>query len=321
MKAVRVTKNGGPDVLKLQDVPDPEPQAGQVVVRVEAAGVNFIDIYQRTGLYKQQTPFTLGQEGAGRIVALGSGVSGLAIGDRVAWAGPAGSYAELVAIPADRVVAMPRSITSVQAAAAMLQGMTAHYLTSSTFPLTHQHTCLVHAAAGGVGQLLVQMAELRGARVIATAGSDEKCALARKAGADEAVNYREHDVAQFVRLRTKGHGVDVVYDGVGKATWELSMQCLKPRGMLVLFGNASGAVPAIDPLTLSARGSLFLTRPRLADYTVGGELQRRASDVFTWMEAKTLDVHIHREYPLAEAAQAHRDLESRSTTGKLVLVI
>lgn len=320
MKAVQVTRNGGPEVLRLQDVADPEPQPGQAVVRVEAAGVNFIDVYQRSGLYRLQTPFTLGQEGAGKVVALGPGVTGLAPGDRVAWAGPMGSYAELVAVPADRLVPVPAGITSVQAAAAMLQGMTAHYLTSSTFPLNHHHTCLVHAAAGGVGLLLIQMAELRGARVIGAVGSDDKAMLARKAGADETVNYRTTDVVQFVRTSTRDHGVDVVYDGVGKATWELSMQCLKPRGMLVLFGNASGAVPPIDPLTLSARGSLFLTRPRLADHVVGGELQRRAADVFTWMEAGTLDVRIFRQYPLADAAQAHRELESRATSGKLLLM-
>lgn len=319
MKAVRIAKQGGPEVLKLKDVPDPEPAAGQALVKVQAAGVNFIDVYQRNGLYQVPVPFTPGQEGAGVVVRAGAGVTAVKEGDRVAWAGPLGSYAELTVIPEGKLVKVPDGVSPVQAAAAMLQGMTAHYLTTATFKLDHHHTCLVHAAAGGVGLLLLQMAELRGARVFAAAGSDEKIAIARDAGADEAVNSRDDDIVQFVRTRTRDAGVDVVYDGVGKATWEQSIQCLKPRGMLVLFGNASGAVPPVDPLMLSARGSLFLTRPKLADYTVGPELQQRATDVFTWIKAGTLKLRIHQEYSLAEAAQAHRDLESRKTSGKLIL--
>lgn len=322
MKAIRVHHPGGPEVLALEEVAEPRPGAGQVRVRVEAAGVNFIDTYQRSGLYPIQTPFTIGQEGAGAIEAVGDGVTALAPGDRVTWSGPMGAYAEVAVLPADRVVKVPDGVTVRQAAAAMLQGMTAHYLVTTTFPLRHGHTCLVHAAAGGVGLLLCQLARLKGARVIATVGTDAKAVIAREAGAADVINYRAtENVAHEVRQRTGGRGVDVVYDGVGAATFEASLAALAPRGMLVTFGNASGPVPAFEPLKLSQRGSLFLTRPKLADYiATRAELEQRAGDVLGWVRSGQLVLRIHGEYPLAEAAQAHRDLEGRGTTGKLLLV-
>jgi NADPH2:quinone reductase len=322
MKAIRVHRPGGPEVLVHEDAADPQPGAGQVLVRVEAAGVNFIDTYQRSGLYPIQTPFTLGQEGAGTVEAVGDGVAAPAPGERVAWSGPMGAYAERAVLPAERVVQLPEGVGARLAAAAMLQGMTAHYLVTTTFPIGHGQTCLVHAAAGGVGLLLCQLARLRGARVIATVGADAKAALAREAGATDVINYRAtENVAHEVRQLTGGRGVDVVYDGVGAATFEASLASLAPRGMLVTFGNASGPVPAFEPLKLSQKGSLFLTRPKLADYiATRAELEQRASDVLGWVRSGQLVVRIHREYPLAEAAQAHRDLEGRGTTGKLLLV-
>jgi NADPH2:quinone reductase len=322
MKAIRVLRPGGPEVLALEELPVPVPGPGQVLVRVEAAGVNFIDTYQRSGLYPIQTPFTIGQEGAGAVEAVGDGVTAFAPGDRAAWSGPMGAYAEVAVLPADRVVKVPDGVTIRQAAAAMLQGMTAHYLVTTVFPLQHGHTCLVHAAAGGVGRLLCQLARLRGARVIATVGADAKAAIAREAGASDVINYRAtENVAHEVRQLTLGRGVDVVFDGVGAATFEASLAALAPRGMLVTFGNASGPVPAFEPLRLSQRGSLFLTRPRLADYIAArAELEQRAGDVLGWVRSGQLVLRIHREYPLAEAAQAHRDLEGRGTTGKLLLV-
>jgi NADPH2:quinone reductase len=322
MKAIRVLHPGGPDALVLEELPVPAPAAGQVLVRVAAAGVNFIDTYQRSGLYPIQTPFTLGQEGAGVVEAAGDGVTAPAPGDRVAWSGPMGAYAEYASLPADRVVKVPEGVTVRQAAAAMLQGMTAHYLVTTTFPLARGQTCLVHAAAGGVGLLLCQLARLKGARVIATVGADAKAALVREAGADAIINYRAtENVAHEVRQLTGGRGVDVVYDGVGAATFEASLAALAPRGMLVTFGNASGPVPAFEPLKLSQKGSLFLTRPKLADYiATRAELEQRAGDVLGWVSSGRLVLRIHREYPLAEAAQAHRDLEARGTTGKLLLV-
>ncbi len=322
MRAIRIHATGGPEVMRLEDIPVPSPAAGEVLLRIEAAGVNFIDTYQRGGLYQVALPFTLGQEAAGSVAGLGAGVRGLAVGDRAAWGGGTpGGYAEYACVPAERLVPVPAGVTIREAAAAMIQGMTAHYLTTSAFALDHRHTCLVHAAAGGVGRLLVQMAELRGARVIATVGSDEKAVLARRAGADEVVNHRREDVAAFVRSSTKGVGVDVVYDGIGLATWERSLAVLRPRGTLVLFGNASGPVPPVDPLALAARGSVYLTRPRLADYTADREeLMRRAGEVLEWVASKLVTLHVSREYPLEEAAMAHRDLESAATTGKLLLI-
>jgi NADPH2:quinone reductase len=320
VQAVRVHTQGGPEVLAVEDVPVPQPQAGEVVVRIAAAGVNYIDTYQRSGLYQVQTPFTLGQEGAGTVDRVGDGVLGLAAGDRVAWTGPLGAYAELAVVPADRLVALPDVIGFDQAAAAMLQGMTAHYLAVTTFALEPGHTCLVHAAAGGVGLLLTQIAKARGATVYATVGSDEKAALAREAGADEIILYRTHDFLAAVRRLTDGRGVDVVYDGVGRETFDQSLECVRTRGILVMFGNASGAVPPFDLLRLTA-GARYLTRPRLAEHIASrDDLVWRSGEVLGWIAAGRLGIRIHRKYPLADAAGAHRDLEARRTSGKLLLV-
>ena len=322
MRAIRVHATGGPDQLRLDDVPVPEPAAGQALVRLEAIGVNFIDTYHRSGLYPMAMPFIVGQEGAGVVERVGARVSEVRPGERVAWAGAMGAYAERAVVAAERLVPVPSGVSAKQAAAVMLQGMTAHYLACSTFPLKAGDTCLVQAAAGGVGLLLVQVAKLRDAYVIAAAGSDEKCALAMEAGADEALNYTTtRDVAAEVRRRTGGRGVHVVYDGVGQATFEAGLDALAPRGMMVTYGNASGAVKPLAPLVLNQKGSLFLTRPKLADHVATrDELLQRADDVLGWVREGMLKVRIHREYPLAEAAQAHRDLEGRKTTGKLLLV-
>ena len=307
--------------MRLEKVPVLEPAQGQVLVRVEAAGVNFIDVYQRTGFYKVQTPFTLGQEGAGVVLRLGPGVSGLVPGEHVAWTGPMGAYAEYAVVPADRLVVVPQGVTTRDAAALMLQGMTAHYLTTATYALRAGDWCVVHAAAGGVGLLLCQMARLRQAHVIGTVSTQEKAALARTFGAEEVMLYGERDLAAEVRRLTGGRGAQVVYDGVGQATWEASLASLAPRGMLVLYGQSSGAVPPVDPLLLSRQGSVFLTRPTLAHYiATREELVERSADVLGWVRDGRLKVRIHREYPLEEAAQAHRDLEGRRTTGKLLLI-
>ncbi|MEW6636271.1 MAG: quinone oxidoreductase [Actinomycetota bacterium] len=322
MKAIRVNEHGGPEVLSYEEVPTPEPGPGEARVRLAASGVNYIDTYQREGTYKMDLPFTLGQEGAGEVEAIGEGVEEVSVGDHVAFAGVMGSYAEQTVAPADRLV--PVNVTLVEArvaAAAMLQGMTAHYLTHSTFPLEEGHTALVHAAAGGVGLLLVQMAKMRGATVIGTAGSEEKANLAREAGADHVVVYTERDFVEETRKLTGGEGVNVVYDGVGKATFEGSLDCLKPRGYMVLFGAASGPVPPFDPQILNQKGGLFLTRPSLAHYTATREeLLWRAESVLSWIGNGTLDIRIGGTYPLKDAAQAHRDLEGRRTTGKLILI-
>ena len=321
MKAIRIDGFGGPEVLHLADVPDPSPAPGQVVARVEAAGLNFIDVYHRTGLYPNPLPLVPGMEGAGTVAAVGPGVTGWREGDRVAWTGVLGSYAERMALPADRVVALPSAIDTRTAAALMLQGLTAQYLCTSTFPLAAGHTCLVHAAAGGVGLLLVQMAKRRGARVLGTVGTEAKAALAREAGADEVILYTQEDFLEAVKRLTGGRGVAVVYDSVGKTTAEKSLDCLVPRGMMVFFGNASGPVPPIDPLALARRGSLFLTRPNLMHYIAGrASLEARAADVLGDAAAGRLKVRIDRTYPLAEAAEAHRALEGRQTTGKVLLV-
>ena len=321
MKAIRIEGFGGPDALRLVDVPVPSAGPGQVVVRVEAAGVNFIDVYHRTGLYPNPLPLVPGMEGAGVVTAVGPGVSLFREGDRVAWANVLGSYAEHVLLAADRAVAVPPGLRADTAAAAMLQGMTAHYLCSSTFPLKQGHTCLVHAAAGGVGLLLVQMAKRRGARVIGTVGTEAKAVLAREAGADEVVLYTQEDFLEAVKRLTAGRGVDVVYDSVGKTTAEKSLDCLVPRGMMVFYGNASGPVPPIDPLALSRKGSLFLTRPSLVHYISDrASLEARAADVLGDAAAGRLKLRIDRIYPLAEAAEAHRALEGRQTTGKVLLV-
>ncbi len=321
MKAIRIEGFGGPDALRLVDVPVPSAGPGQIVVRVEAAGVNFIDVYHRTGLYPNPLPLVPGMEGAGVVAGVGPGVALFREGDRVAWANVLGSYAEHVLLAAERAVAVPPGLRADTAAAAMLQGMTAHYLCTSTFPLKQGHTCLVHAAAGGVGLLLVQMAKRRGARVIGTVGTEAKAVLAREAGADEVVLYAQQDFLEEVKRLTGGRGVDVVYDSVGKTTAEKSLDCLVPRGMMVFYGNASGPVPPIDPLVLSRKGSLFLTRPSLVHHIADrASLEARAADVLGDAAAGRLKVRIDRIYPLAEAAEAHRALEGRQTTGKVLLV-
>ena len=320
MKAIHVKEPGGPEAMQVVDVPTPALGPKQALVRIAASGVNFIDIYFRTGLYKADRPVTLGSEAAGTVEAVGSDVTLVAPGDRVAYAMVRGSYAEYAAVPEAHLVKLPDIVDFQSAAAAMLQGMTAHYLTHSTFPLAAGQTCLVHAAAGGAGRLIAQMAKARGARVIGTVSSAAKAAIAAAAGV-ETINYTETSFDTEVRRITAGDGVDVVYDSVGKTTFEQSMACLRPRGMLVLFGQSSGPVTPLDPQLLNTRGSLFLTRPSLAHYLLTREeLLWRAGEVMTGVERGTLDLHIDRTYPLASAADAHRDLESRRSTGKLLLI-
>jgi NADPH:quinone reductase len=322
MKAIRVNEHGGPEVLSYEDVPDPEPGPGEARVRLAASGVNFIDVYQRTGLYPIETPFTLGQEGAGEVDAVGEGVEDLSVGGYVAFASVMGAYAEYAVVPAEKLV--PFNVTLVEArvaAAVMLQGMTAHYLTHSTFPLEEGQTALVHAAAGGVGLLLVQMARMRGATVIGTVGNEEKARLAKGAGADEVIIYTEQDFVEETKRLTDGEGVHVVYDSVGKDTFDGSLDCLRRRGYMVLFGSSSGPVPPVDPQILNQKGGLFLTRPSLAQYTATREeLMWRAESLLSWIGQGNLDVRIGGTYPLSDAADAHRDLEGRKTTGKLILI-
>ncbi len=321
MKAIRVHEHGGPEVLRYEDVPDPRPQPGEAVVRVEAVGVNFIDVYNRTGLYKETLPVTLGREGAGTVVAVAPGVQDVAPGDRVAWAGVFGAYAEQAAVPADRLVRLPDGLDARQGAAAMLQGMTAHYLACTVYPLKRGDACLVHAAAGGVGLLLTQIAKMRGARVIGTVSTPEKARLAREAGADETILYTTQDFEAEVRRWTGGKGVQVVYDSVGKTTFAKGFACLAPRGMMALFGQSSGPVGPFDPQVLAQGGSLFLTRPSLFQYVAAREeLLERAGDVLSWILSGKLKLRIEHVFPLAEAAEAHRALEGRKTTGKILLI-
>ena len=321
MLAIQVLETGGPEVLTAVERPIPEPKPNEAIVQVKAAGVNFIDVYFREGRYSALLPFINGQEGAGVVTAIGSEVADINVGDRVAYTGSLGSYAEYAAVPAARLIRIPEGLEFEDAAAAMLQGMTAHYLTHSTYKLQKGETALVHAAAGGVGLLLVQMAKRIGARVIATAGTTEKAKLAREAGADECIVYSESDFEKETQQLTNGKGVDVIYDGVGKATFEKDLNVLKPRGYLVLFGGASGAVPPFDLIKLSQKGSLYITRPTLAHYTATREeLEWRAHDVLGWVKNGELKLKIHKKYPLRDAAQAHRDLEGRKTSGKLLLV-
>jgi NADPH2:quinone reductase len=322
MKAIRVHAVGGPEVLVLEETPSPTPGPKEALVRLSAAGVNFIDIYHRIGLYPLPLPFTPGNEGAGVVEAVGPEVTEVRTGDRVAYAMATGSYAELAVVPAFRLVPIPDTVSFEAAAAAMLQGMTAHYLAHSTFPLAPGHQALVHAAAGGVGLLLVQMAKKRGARVLGTVSTEAKADAARRAGADVVIRYTEEDFEAVARRETDGRGLDVVYDSVGKTTFDKSLRSLRPRGLLALFGQSSGPVPPFDPGELAKRGSLFLTRPTLAHYNLDRkELLARASDVLSWMEKGELEVTIDRTLPLAQAAEAHRLLESRQTSGKLVLTI
>jgi len=321
MKAIQVKQTGGPEAMQLEEVPVPQPKSNEAIVKLSASGVNFIDVYFREGRYKSVAPFVLGQEGAGIVNAVGSEVTSVKNGDRVAWTGLMGSYAEYACVPSDRLVSIPAGVTDEQAAAAMLQGMTAHYLSHDTYPLKRGETALVHAAAGGVGLLLVQMAHQIGARVLATVSSEEKAKLAREAGADEVILYTQSDFEAETRRLTGGKGVDVVYDSVGKTTFEKGLNILRPRGYMVLFGGSSGAVPPFDLIALSQKGSLYVTRPTLVNYIATREdLVARSSAVFGMIAAGKLKLRIEHKYPLADAQKAHRDLEGRKTTGKLLLV-
>ena len=321
MKLIQVTKTGGAEELKIAEVPVPTPGAGQVLIKVAASGVNFIDVYFRIGLYPAPLPFTPGNEASGTVEAVGEGVTDLKPGDRVAYAMFRGSYAEYTVVPEAQLVKLPASVDFNTAAAAMLQGMTAHYLTHSSFPLKKGDTCLVHAAAGGAGRLVVQMAKMLGATVYGTAGTDEKAVIAKSAGADEVIVYTRQDFVAEVKSLTNGRGVDVIYDSVGQTTFLKGLDIIRPRGMMVLFGQSSGAVAPFDPGILNGKGSLFLTRPSLAHHCLRREeLLWRAGDVLGWIGSGKLELRIDKTYPLANAAQSHRDLEGRLTAGKLLLI-
>jgi NADPH2:quinone reductase len=321
MRAIQISKTGGPEVLELVELAMPKPGAGQVLVKIEAAGVNFIDTYLREGRYPATLPFIPGQEAAGTVVGLGGGVSGFSVGDRVAWNGTRGTYAEYACAPASEVLKIPDAMSFQQAAAALLQGLTAHYLAHDTYAIQAGETVLIHAGAGGVGLLLTQMAKRLGARVLTTVSTRDKAELSRGAGADKVILYTLESFVEEVKRQTNGDGLPVVYDSVGKTTFEDSLKCLRPRGLLALYGASSGAVPAMDPIRLMA-GSLYLTRPTLKDYVrTRSELERRAGDVFGWVASGKLKVRIGATYKLAEAAQAHRDLAGRRTTGKVLLTL
>ena len=321
MEAIQIARTGGPEVLELKTLADPQPGPGQALIRVEASGVNFIDTYFREGRYPAQLPYTLGQEAAGTVVQVAPDVTTVVPGDRVAWCGVPGTYATLAAAPVDRLIHIPAGLTTQQAAAAILQGMTAHYLVFSTFVPQFNDKVLIHAGAGGTGLLLIQLAKRLGAFVVTTVSTEEKAALARQAGADEVILYTQEDLVARVRQITHGEGLPVVYDSVGKSTFEQSLECLCPRGTLVLFGGASGAVPPFDLIRLSTMGSLYVTRPTLKDYVATrADLEQRARDIFRWVADGSLKLRIAHTYPLADVAQAHRDLESRKTTGKLLLI-
>jgi NADPH2:quinone reductase len=322
MKAIRIHTPGGPEALRLDDVPEPSPAAGQAVVKLEAAGLNYIDVYFRTGLYKAPLPLTIGMEGGGTVAAVGAGVDAVKVGDRVAYTGVPGAYAQMSAVPADRLVKLPDGVSARDGAAAMLQGMTAHYLATSTFPLKPGDTCLIHAAAGGTGLLLVQMAKLRGATVIGTVSTEAKAELARKSGADHVVLYTKQDFVAEARRLTGGKGVDVIYDGVGATTFEKGLDALRPRGVMVLFGAASGPVGPFDLQLLNAKGSLFVTRPSLNHHiATRQELTARASELLGWIRDGKVNLRVEHTFPLAQAADAHRALEGRATTGKVLLLI
>ncbi|MBI1737592.1 MAG: quinone oxidoreductase [Candidatus Rokubacteria bacterium] len=321
MKAIRVHAAGGPDVLRYEDVPEPTPKTGEAVVKVDAAGLNYIDVYFRTGQYKAQLPITLGLEASGTVTAVGPDVRDVRVGDKVAYTGVAGAYAEYAAAPADRLFVLPAGFSTRQGAAMMLQGMTAHYLACMTYPLKRGDACLVHAAAGGVGLLLCQIAKMRGARVIGTVSTEEKAKLAREAGADDVILYTKQDFEAEVKRLTGGKLLQVVYDSVGKDTFEKSIKCLAPRGMVALYGQSSGPVAAFDPQLLSAGGSLFLTRPSLFHYTATREeLLQRAGELAGWIRDGKLKLRVEFEFPLKDAAEAHRALEGRKTTGKVLLI-
>jgi NADPH2:quinone reductase len=320
MKAVRVHETGSPEVLRYEEIPVPTPGPGQAQVKVEAIGLNYIDIYFRSGLYKTALPFTPGMEGAGTVTAIAPGVADLKVGDRVAYAPSIGAYAEYAVVPAERLVPLPQGVDFRLAAAVALQGMTAHYLALSTYPLKPGDTALIHAAAGGVGLLLIQIATMRGARAIGTVSTKEKAALAREAGADEVILYTEQDFEAKVMRLTGGKGVNVVYDSVAKTTFDKSLNCLGPRGVLALFGQSSGPVPPVDPARL-AKNAVFLTRPGLQQYTLTRtELLQRAGDVFGWVQSGKLKVRISETLPLKEASKAHHLMEGRKTTGKVLLI-
>ncbi len=321
MKAIRIHDNGGAEILQYEEIAQPQPGKGEACVKIQASGINFIDVYQRVGLYKVPMPFTLGQEAAGVVDAIGEGVTEVKVGDRVAYTSVLGAYAEYAVVPTWRLANVPNKVTAEQAAAVMLQGMTAHYLAFSTYPIQQGDTVLIHAAAGGLGLLLVQIAKLRGARVIGTTSTEEKARMARQAGADEIILYTQQDFEAEVKRLTDGKGVPVVYDSVGKDTFDKSLNCLRRRGYMVLCGQSSGPVPLFDPQILNAKGSLFLTRPTLAHYTATrDEILQRANDLFGWMAAGKLNVRIDKIFPLAQAADAQRYLESRRVIGKLILI-
>jgi NADPH2:quinone reductase len=323
LKSVRFHQYGGPEVLQLEDIPEPTPAAGQALVKVEVSGVNFIDIYQRSGAYTGTLPAALGVEGCGVVTALGDGVTEVKVGDQVCYAlVPAGSYAEYHVVPAAKLVPVPDGISAGQAVAAMVQALTAHYLTISTYPLKAGDTALIHAAAGGTGALVVQAAKKAGARVIGTVSTREKADIAMQAGADDVILYTEQDFEAEVKRLTDGKGVNVVYDSVGLTTFDKSLNCLLPRGMMVLFGQSSGAVPPFAPQLLNAKGSLFVTRPSLGHYTATrDELLWRAREVFAWIKAGEMTIRLDKQFPLAEAVEAHRYLEGRESKGKVVIAI
>jgi len=321
MRAIQIRTTGGPEVMEAVEVPTPKPGAGQVLVKIEASGVNFIDTYLREGRYPAELPFIPGQEAAGFVAGLGGGVSGFAVGDRVAWNGTRGTYAEFACAPAADLLKIPDGISFLQAAAVLLQGLTAHYLSHDTYPIKAGETVLIHAGAGGVGLLLTQMAKRLGARVLTTVSTEQKAELSRAVGADKVILYTLESFVEEVKRQTDGDGLPVVYDSVGKTTFEDSLKCLRPRGLLALYGASSGAVPAMDPIRLMA-GSLYLTRPTLKDYVRRrSDLERRATDVFGWVARGELRVRIGATYRLEDAAQAHRDLAGRKTTGKVLLTL
>jgi NADPH:quinone reductase len=320
VKAIQVHETGGPEKLNYEDVPVPEPGPGQARIKVHAIGLNFIDVYFRTGLYKTPLPFIPGMEAAGVVDSAGEGVTSVSPGDRVAYAMNLGAYAEYALANAGQLVKLPAGVDFKTGAAALLQGMTAHYLTHSTFPLQSGQTALVHAAAGGAGLLVVQMAKMIGARVIGTVSTEEKAALARAAGADHVILYQQVDFESEVKKITEGKGVEVVYDSVGRNTFDKGLNCLRRRGMMVLFGQSSGPVPPVDPNILNPKGSIYLTRPSLAHYTaLPDELQWRAGDVLKWIQSGKLKLRIDQSFPLKDAASAHRALEGRQTKGKVLL--
>ena len=321
MRAIQIVKTGGPEVLELVELPQPALKSGEVLVKIAAAGVNFIDTYLREGRYPAPLPFVPGQEAAGTVVALGDGVSGFAAGDRVAWANVRGAYAEFAAVPAADLLKVPDGLSLEDAAAVLLQGMTAHYLAVDTYAIRRGDTVLVHAGAGGVGLLLTQMAKMRGATVLTTVSTEAKAELSRAAGADHVILYMQENFADAVKKMTGGSGLPVVYDSVGKTTFEDSLKCLRPRGLMALFGGSSGAVPPFDLIRLSSMGSLYITRPSLKDYTLTRvELEQRAAEVFGWVASGALKVRIGHRYKLEDAVQGHRDLEGRQTTGKVLFV-